>query len=82
LLQFILNPTLFDSDREVMHTATKVIPNFMKEKARVVQIKNTLDLKEMLISEAMIPDVAVLENVRIIGIPNLTEFGEKGNLAD
>jgi hypothetical protein len=65
-----------------MHTATKVIPNFTKEKVRVVRIKNTLDLEEMLISEAMIPEVAALENVQNIGIPNLTEFGEKGNLVN
>lgn len=36
----------------------------------------------MLISEAMFPEVAALENVQIIGIPKPTEFDEKGNLAN
>ena len=73
-------PIHFNSDREVMDTATKVIPDFTAEKARVVRIKNTLDLQDMLISEVMIPEAEAIENVRIIGTPKPMEFDEVGNL--
>jgi hypothetical protein len=78
--ELIRIPIHFDSDREVMDTATKVIPDFTEKEARIVRIKNTLDLEEMLISAAMIPEAEAMENIQIIGIPKPTEFNEKGNL--
>lgn len=78
--ELIKIPIHFKSDREVMDTATKVIPDFTAEKARVVRIKNTLHLEEMLISEAMIPEAEAIENVRIIGTPKPMEFDKAGNL--
>ncbi|MBT4290811.1 MAG: hypothetical protein HOD92_26080, partial [Deltaproteobacteria bacterium] len=60
--------------------AGKVIPDFTAEKARVVRIKNTLDLEEMLISEAMIPEAEMIENLSIIGSSKPTEFDVEGNL--
>jgi hypothetical protein len=73
-------PIHFNTDREVMDTAAKVIPDFTAEKARVVRIKNTLDLAEMLISEVMIPEAEAIKNVRITGTPKPMEFDKVGNL--
>jgi hypothetical protein len=79
--ELIKIPIHFNSDREVMDTATKVIPNFTAEKARVVRIKNTLHLEEMLISEAMIPEAVAIENVRIMGRPEPLKFDNAGNMS-
>ena len=78
--ELIRIPLHFKTDREVIDTAGKVIPGFTAEKARVVRIKNTLDLEERLISEAMIPEAEQIENLLIIGSPKPTEFNEEGNL--
>jgi len=73
-------PIHFETDREVIETAAKVVPEFNAEKARIVWIKNTLHLGEMLISENMAPETKALENVRICSAPINMEFDEVGNL--
>ena len=70
------------TDREVLEAVAKVIPEFNAEKARIVWIKNTLQLEEMLISEAMASEAEALENVRISAAPVPMEFGPGGNLVN
>jgi hypothetical protein len=75
-------PVYFDTDREVLEAVAKVIPEFSAEKARIVWIKNTLQLEEMLISEAMASEAEALENVRISAAPVPMEFDPGGNLVN
>jgi hypothetical protein len=75
-------PAYFDSDQQVLALSFKTIPDVQPDKARIVRIKNTLELEEMLVSEVMISEVEALENVQIVGIPKSTEFDKKGNLLD
>lgn len=75
-------PICFKTDREVMDAVAKVIPGFDAEKARIVWIKNTLQLEEMMISEAMAQDTEALENVRICAEPVPMEFDQSGNLVN
>lgn len=78
--ELIRVPIHFNTDREVLDAASKVIPNFTPEAARIVRIKNTLDLEEMLISETMIPEVEKIKNISFVGSPKSVKFDHSGNL--
>ena len=65
---------------EVIDAVAKVIPGFDAGEARIVWIKNTLQLGEMMISEAMIPVTEAIENVQICAAPVPMEFDQSGNL--
>ena len=80
--ELIRIPLHFKSDLEVMETAAKVIPGFTADKARIVRIRCTLDLEEMLISEALVPDVNSDGSIRIVGNPESIIFDSAGNLTD
>ena len=75
-------PIHFKSDLEVIETVARVIPGFDAGKARIVWIKNTLQLGEMMISEAMIPETEAMENVQICTAPAPMAFDQSGNLVN
>ncbi|MBA2447076.1 MAG: DUF2088 domain-containing protein, partial [Chloroflexi bacterium] len=63
-------PVILESDREAIEVA---LHSSNSRAPRVVWIKNTLALEELLVSEALLPDVA--------GLPTLSVAGEPGPLA-
>ena len=53
----------------------------MDEKnSRVIQIKNTMELTEILISEALIPEAQAHPKMKVAGAPQDLPFDENGNL--
>jgi hypothetical protein len=50
------------------------------EKAKVVQISNTLHLKEVLVSEAYLPQLRERPDLEIVSGPHEMSFDAAGNL--
>jgi hypothetical protein len=73
-------PPYFESDREVLDAALKTIGNIKTKNARIVHIRDTLHLQEMVISEPMLAEVAGMDGVSIEGSPAPMDFDTQGNL--
>ena len=75
-------PVNFVTDREVVNTALKTLGLTEPEDARVVQIRNTLLLEEMLVSESCLPQLKDNPRVSIVSGPLPWEFDLNANLMD
>ena len=75
-------PVNFVTDREVVDTALKTLGLTEPEDARVVQIRNTLLLEEMLVSESCLPQLKDNPRVSILSGPLPWEFDPNANLVD
>ena len=75
-------PVNFVTDREVVNTALKTLGLTEPEDARVVQIRNTLLLEEMLVSESCLPQLKDNPRVSILSGPLPWEFDSAENLVD
>ncbi len=73
-------PTTLDCDLDAIRAAVKTCNAMDLSKVRLVRIKNTLQLGEIMISEAMLPDALSLANVSICSEPCEMQFDELGNL--
>ena len=73
-------PMAFDTDREAIETALGMIGLTPPEQARVVRIKNTLDLTEIDCSEALQAEVKAHRRLRPAAEPGPISFGADGNL--
>jgi len=73
-------PMAFDTDREAIETALGMIGLTPPEQARVVRIKNTLDLTEIDCSEALLAEVKAHRRLRPAAEPGPIRFGADGNL--
>ncbi|MCR4425208.1 MAG: hypothetical protein NUW23_03310 [Firmicutes bacterium] len=51
------------------------------DKVRLVRIKNTLELSRMLVSEALLPEVAGFPGCTMVGEPEPLQFDDAGNLS-
>ena len=75
-------PVYYDTDREVVTTALKTLGLTEPVDARVVQIKNTLHLEEMLVSETCLPQLNDNPRVSIVSGPFDWEFDGANNLIE
>jgi hypothetical protein len=73
-------PPFFESDRQALDAAFNTLGDIKAENARVVHIRNTLNLEEMDISEPMVPEVRHLDGISIIGSAAPMGFDTQGNL--
>ena len=73
-------PVNFVTDREVVNTALKTLGLTEPKDARVVQIRNTLLLDEMLVSESCLPQLKGNPRVTILSGPMDWEFDAESNL--
>jgi hypothetical protein len=73
-------PPFFESDRQALDAAFNTLGDINAENARVVHIRNTLNLEEMDISEPMVPEVRHLDGISIIGSAAPMGFDTQGNL--
>jgi hypothetical protein len=73
-------PTTLDSDLDAIRAAIKTCNALDLKKVRMVRIKNTLQLGEIMISEAMLPEALTLANVTICSEPFELEFDQQGDL--
>jgi hypothetical protein len=71
-------PAVMATEREACEAALKAAN--CTGPARVVWIKNTLDLQEMLVSEALLPEVAAIPTLTVEGQPERLAFTSDGAL--
>jgi antitoxin (DNA-binding transcriptional repressor) of toxin-antitoxin stability system len=73
-------PVSLETDREVLDSAFPTIGLTEPEHARVLHISNTLQLAELLASEAYLPLIESRDDLEIMEGPRAMEFDEEGNL--
>jgi hypothetical protein len=73
-------PVYFDTDREVVDAALKIIGTRPAESARVMRIRNTLSLEEIEISEPCLGEPRAHGKFRVLGTALPLAFGTDGNL--
>ncbi len=73
-------PMAFETDREAIHVALKMVGLTPPEQARIVRIKNTLHLTEIDISEILLPEVKAHERLSVVNEPAALVFDDTGNL--
>ena len=73
-------PTVLESDYDAIRAAIKTCNARDLAKAKVVRIKNTLKLDEIMISESLLDLAKQTEGVTIIGEPEELQFDGEGNL--
>jgi hypothetical protein len=73
-------PISFDTDRNVLEAAFPTIGLTAPERARVLHISNTLQLAELLASEAYLPLIESRDDLEMLEEPRDMEFDEDGNL--
>jgi hypothetical protein len=73
-------PMAFDSDRDAIEAALKMVGLTLPQRARVVWIKNTLHLTEMYASETMLPEVEKNPLLTVVHDATSFLFDKAGNL--
>ncbi|MCD6334512.1 MAG: hypothetical protein J7M27_04195 [Candidatus Latescibacteria bacterium] len=76
----VMIPMAFDTDREAVDTALATAGVMDPREARVVWIKNTLEIAEMAVSEAFIPEMEGRANLKALTEPGEMRFDGEGNL--
>jgi hypothetical protein len=73
-------PVIMNTEEDAIRLAVKTLRNVRPENARVVRIKNTLELTEITVSEPMLVEVEAHPQMKALGLPNELPFDTKGNL--
>jgi len=73
-------PIHYNTDKKVLNAALTTIGYIKPADAKVIPIRNTLDLQEVLVSEAYLEEVENRKDMHIVGIIKEMQFNEKGDL--
>lgn len=73
-------PVHYDTDREVINAALPIIGTRQPEQARVMQIKDTLSVEELLVSEALLKEGEAQTRFEVIGEASELQFDAGDNL--
>jgi len=73
-------PVAFPTDREAIGAALECVGLVEPENARVVQIANTLQLEEALVSESCLAEIEGRADLEIVASPESMAFDDSGNL--
>ncbi|GIX05707.1 MAG: hypothetical protein KatS3mg115_0110 [Candidatus Poribacteria bacterium] len=73
-------PVWFDTDREALAMILSTLGLTPPERSRTVRIRSTLHLTEMLVSEALLPEVQRHPRLKVAGQLEEIVFDENGNL--
>ena len=73
-------PMVMQSDKDCISVALKTANGMDEKHPRVIRIKNTMELTEILISEALIDEANAHPKMKVIGEPEYMQFDENGNL--
>ena len=74
-------PIVADTDRDAIGIAIRGCPGVMSDQARIVRIKNTLELTTVWASERLIAGVEANSKQEILSKPFELSFDEMGELA-
>lgn len=73
-------PVIFDTDREAIETAIATCGLGDPAQARVIRIRNTLDMLQMQVSESLAEALSKCEGIQVHGSPTEMLFDGMGNL--
>jgi antitoxin (DNA-binding transcriptional repressor) of toxin-antitoxin stability system len=73
-------PMILENEELAVKAAIKTCNAFDLDKARVVRIKNTLDIQEIWISEALLDEAREMEDIEILSKPAEMEFSREAQL--
>ena len=73
-------PIYYETDRKVLEAALKTVGLVEAENAKMLRIHNTLELGEVLISEAYRPQIEQREDLEIVAPATDLEFDGSDNL--
>lgn len=73
-------PLIVDNERECIQTSMAICLNMDVENPRIIILKNSLEIEDILISEALIPEAKTKEQLTIVGEPFYLEFDADGNM--
>lgn len=73
-------PMVMPTDRLAVAAALQMLEGVSPGDARIARIKNTLKLRRMHVSEALLPEVERHERLRVVEDPRPMRFGEDGSL--
>ena len=74
-------PMAFESEREALRTAAFMTGIDDPKDFRIIWIKNTLELEQMYVSEALLDEIENKSFLKIISGPSAIKFDNTGNLA-
>ncbi len=73
-------PMVLKNDRQAIQAAIKTCNILDKKNVRMVRIKNSISVKEIEVSENLLPEVLANKYMRVLGEPHDLAFDEGGNL--
>lgn len=73
-------PLVMNNDREALALAIRTCNRVTPQSARIVRIKNTMDLNRIMVSEACLPEVEANERLSIMSSPHALSFDKSGRL--
>ena len=74
-------PLIAENEKECIQTSMAICLNMDVNNPRIIILKNSLEIEDMLISEALIPEANTREQLTITSEPFELEFDSEGNLA-
>ncbi len=80
LVNMVKMPIFGHSDERAIQLAVRICNGIDKDHAKIVRIKNTMELSEIWVSEDLIDVVKENPNMEILGEPEPWGFDEEGNL--
>jgi len=75
-------PMICDSDKQALVYAMTTIGDFDEKTMRLMWIRNTLELEEFLVSEAMLAETKARPELEVVGGPYEMKFHDDGYLVD
>jgi hypothetical protein len=75
-------PISVETDRQALHLALASALNVPESGARLLRIRNTKELETFLASESLLPELAALDGVEILGEPAAIQFDPAGMFRD
>lgn len=73
-------PVIMNTDRDALAIALKTCNRITKATARIVRIKNTLELHQIQVSPSLLEEVGNNENLSVAGIEEPMSFSDAGRL--
>lgn len=78
--QPVKRPMAMPADRLAIATALEMCAGVSPKDARLIRIKNTLKLRRMHVSEALLPEVKQNQRLRVVEEAKPVQFGTDGSL--
>lgn len=73
-------PIHFPTDRQCLETLARAVGKFDSREVTIGWIRSTLELRELALSESLLPEIEANQMLEVLGAPQELEFDGEGNL--